>query len=28
MHAEMTNAFKQYVSDVKTLDFPNEEEQY
>ena len=28
LHAEMTNAFKQYVSDVKTLDFPNEEEQY
>ncbi len=28
MHTEMTNAFEKYVSDVKSLDFPNEEEQY
>ena len=28
MYEEMTNAFKQYASDVKSLDFPNEKEQY
>lgn len=28
MYSEMTNAFKQYVNDVKSLDFPNEKEQY
>ena len=28
MYTEMTNAFKQYVSDVKSVDFPNENEQY
>ncbi len=28
LHTEMTNAFKQYISDVKSLDFPNENEQY
>lgn len=28
MHTEMTNAFKQYALDVKSQDFPNDEEQY
>ncbi len=28
LHSIMTNAFKQYIEDVKTLDFPNEKEQY
>ena len=28
LHEIMTNAFKQYIEDVKTLDFPNEREQY
>jgi 3-methyl-2-oxobutanoate hydroxymethyltransferase len=28
LHTEMTNAFKQYISDVKSVDFPNEKEQY
>ncbi len=28
LHEEMTNAFKTYVDDVKSLDFPNDEEQY
>ncbi len=28
MYEQMTNAFSQYVADVKSLDFPNEEEQY
>ena len=28
LHTEMTNAFKQYISDVKSMDFPNENEQY
>jgi len=28
LYAEMTNAFKQYSDDVKSLDFPNEKEQY
>lgn len=28
MHAQMTNAFQQYKEDVKSGDFPNEEEQY
>ncbi len=28
LHTEMTNAFKQYISDVKSVDFPNENEQY
>jgi 3-methyl-2-oxobutanoate hydroxymethyltransferase len=28
MYEEMTNAFKQYAADVKSLDFPNEKEQY
>lgn len=28
MYAEMTNAFKQYIDDVKSVDFPNEKEQY
>ena len=28
LHSVMTNAFKQYIEDVKTLDFPNEKEQY
>ncbi|CAM1349182.1 MULTISPECIES: 3-methyl-2-oxobutanoate hydroxymethyltransferase [Tenacibaculum] len=28
LHTEMTNAFEQYITDVKSQDFPNEEEQY
>jgi len=28
LYAEMTDAFKQYSDDVKSLDFPNEKEQY
>ncbi|MDY0781263.1 3-methyl-2-oxobutanoate hydroxymethyltransferase [Tenacibaculum sp. IB213877] len=28
LHTEMTNAFKQYIKDVKSLDFPNDDEQY
>ncbi len=28
LHTIMTNAFKQYIEDVKTLDFPNDAEQY
>ena len=28
LYTEMTNAFTQYVSDVKALDFPSDEEQY
>jgi len=28
MHSTMTNAVEQYISDVKSKDFPNEEEQY
>ena len=28
LHQQMTSAFKQYSKDVKTLDFPNENEQY
>jgi 3-methyl-2-oxobutanoate hydroxymethyltransferase len=28
LHSEMTGAVQQYISDVKSLDFPNEEEQY
>ncbi|MCH2033967.1 MAG: 3-methyl-2-oxobutanoate hydroxymethyltransferase [Tenacibaculum sp.] len=28
LHTEMTNAFKQYITDVKNVDFPNEKEQY
>lgn len=28
LYNDMTNAFKQYVNDVKTADFPNEGEQY
>ena len=28
LHEIMTNAFKQYIEDIKTLDFPNEREQY
>lgn len=28
MHAQMTSAFQQYKEDVKSGDFPNEEEQY
>ncbi|MCX2763502.1 3-methyl-2-oxobutanoate hydroxymethyltransferase [Aquimarina muelleri] len=28
LYSEMTNAFKQYVTDVKTVDFPNDNEQY
>jgi 3-methyl-2-oxobutanoate hydroxymethyltransferase len=28
MYEEMTNAFKKYAADVKSLDFPNEKEQY
>lgn len=28
LYAEMTKAFEQYIDDVKSLDFPNEKEQY
>ena len=28
MYDEMTNAFKSYIDDVKSVDFPNESEQY
>ncbi len=28
LYSEMTNAFKQYIDDVKSVDFPNEKEQY
>ncbi len=28
MYTGMTNAFKQYIEDVKSVDFPNENEQY
>ncbi|CAM1373692.1 3-methyl-2-oxobutanoate hydroxymethyltransferase [Tenacibaculum litopenaei] len=28
LYAEMTKAFQNYISDVKSLDFPNENEQY
>ena len=28
MYEEMTNAFKQYSADVKSVDFPNDKEQY
>ena len=28
LHQIMTNAFSQYIKDVKSLDFPNEKEQY
>ncbi len=28
MHSSMTNAVQQYISDIKTRDFPNENEQY
>ena len=28
LHQTMTDAFTQYISDVKSLDFPNEKEQY
>ncbi|WGH74838.1 3-methyl-2-oxobutanoate hydroxymethyltransferase [Tenacibaculum tangerinum] len=28
LHAEMTNAFEQYITDVKSQDFPNKDEQY
>lgn len=28
LYADMTNAFEQYVADVKNKDFPNEKEQY
>ncbi len=28
LYTEMTNAFESYISDVKSSDFPNEEEQY
>lgn len=28
LYEHMTNAFKQYISDVKSLDFPNSNEQY
>jgi 3-methyl-2-oxobutanoate hydroxymethyltransferase len=28
MYEEMTNAFEQYAADVKSVDFPNEKEQY
>ena len=28
MYEEMTNAFKQYSKDVKSVDFPSEKEQY
>jgi len=28
LHTEMTKAFEQYIDDVKSVDFPNEKEQY
>jgi len=28
LYSDMTNAFQQYISDVKSCDFPNEKEQY
>ena len=28
LYDEMTTAFKEYVSDVKSADFPNDNEQY
>ncbi|MCF8407771.1 MAG: 3-methyl-2-oxobutanoate hydroxymethyltransferase [Crocinitomicaceae bacterium] len=28
LHEQMLNSFKQYISDVKAVDFPNESEQY
>ena len=28
LHTEMTNAFEQFIADVKSKDFPNENEQY
>ncbi|HFS66621.1 MAG TPA: 3-methyl-2-oxobutanoate hydroxymethyltransferase, partial [Flavobacteriia bacterium] len=28
LYDEMTGAFKNYIADVKNLDFPNEKEQY
>lgn len=28
LYGEMTTVFKQYITDVKSVDFPNEEEQY
>ena len=28
LYDEMTNAFKNYIDDVKSVDFPNENEQY
>ena len=28
MHEQITTAVKQYITDVKTKDFPNEQEQY
>lgn len=28
LHEQMMNSFKQYISDVKAVDFPNESEQY
>lgn len=28
LHTEMTSAFKQYITDVKSRDFPSEDEQY
>ncbi len=28
LYSEMTNAFKQYIDDVKSVDFPNDKEQY
>jgi len=28
LYVEMTNAFQNYIKDVKSLDFPNDDEQY
>ncbi|MGO4910924.1 3-methyl-2-oxobutanoate hydroxymethyltransferase [Leeuwenhoekiella sp. W20_SRS_FM14] len=28
LHTQMTGAFEQYITDVKSLDFPNDDEQY
>jgi 3-methyl-2-oxobutanoate hydroxymethyltransferase len=28
LYADMTGAFEQYVADVKSRDFPSEDEQY